>query len=435
MSAIAQPPRSARSPEKPPRRAQRPAERRIIGGVAAGLADHLGMPVLWVRLGFVVSTWFNGAGVIAYLLLWRFLPLVEQDGSPGLASAQRRGLRVGGAVLGVREVVQTLAITALGAGVFVLLGVSGRGVSTSVLLPVLAAAIGLVVIWRQLDEARLSDRTRDSSRTSSALRIAAGVGLVVVAAVYFVTQERGLGALVDLASATVIALIGVALILGPWIASLLGDLSNERRERVRSQERADVAAHLHDSVLQTLALLQRNADDPAAVAALARRQERDLRAWLYGDDAAAGESLTALLRAAADEVEQVHHVQVEVVVVGDAPASDSVEAVAKAAREAIVNAAKHAKTDRVDVYAEVAGRTVTVYVRDRGVGFDPEAVADDRMGIRTSITGRIERHGGTATVTSAPGEGTEVTLVMPLTGPWAGSRTVSPTGSPMGEAD
>ncbi|HJR89761.1 MAG TPA: PspC domain-containing protein, partial [Aeromicrobium sp.] len=49
----------------PFRRAERPAERRILGGVAAGMADHLGVPVLWVRVGFVVATWFNGAGLIA----------------------------------------------------------------------------------------------------------------------------------------------------------------------------------------------------------------------------------------------------------------------------------------------------------------------------------------------------------------------------------
>ncbi|HSI27279.1 MAG TPA: PspC domain-containing protein, partial [Aeromicrobium sp.] len=367
------------------RRAQRPAERRVLGGVAAGVADHLGLPVVGVRVGFVVLTWFNGAGAIAYLLLWRFMPLVEPERAPGIEAAQRRGLRLGGAVLGPREIVQTLAIAALGAGVFVLLGVTGRGISTSILLPVAAAAVGIVVIWRQLDDASLSEWMRQSTGVSSALRVVAGLALVVVASIYFITQQRGWGALVDLASATAIALIGVTLILGPWIASLLGDLTKERRERVRSQERADVAAHLHDSVLQTLALLQRNASDPAAVATLARRQERDLRSWLYGDDARGGESLAALLRAAADEVEEAHLARVEVVVVGDAAASDGVVALAKAAREAMVNAAKHAGTARVDVYAEVTGRTATVYVRDRGVGFDPDSVAEDRMGIRTSI--------------------------------------------------
>jgi signal transduction histidine kinase/phage shock protein PspC (stress-responsive transcriptional regulator) len=394
------------------RRAKRPAERRILGGVAAGIADHLGVNVAWVRIGFVVATWLNGAGLIAYLLLWRFLPLTEPERAPGLEAARRRGLRVGGAVVGTREILQTVAIVAVGVGVLVLLQATGRGVSTAVLLPILAAIVGVVVVWRQLDEASLSDWVRQSTGASAAVRIAAGLGLVVVAAVYFVTQERGWSALVDLASATTIALIGAALILGPWIASLLADLSRERRERVRSQERADVAAHLHDSVLQTLALLQRSADDPAAVATLARRQERDLRAWLYGEPAPGAGTLSALLRTAADEVEAAHRVPVELVMVGDAPASAHVTALAKSAREAMVNAAKHAGVARVDVYAEIAGSTATVYVRDRGRGFDPESVADDRMGIRTSIVGRMERHGGTARVQSTPGEGTEITLTM-----------------------
>jgi signal transduction histidine kinase/phage shock protein PspC (stress-responsive transcriptional regulator) len=396
----------------PHRRAERPAERRILGGVAAGIADHLGVPVVWVRVGFVAATWFNGAGLIAYLLLWRFLPLTEPVRAPGLAAAQRRGLRVGGAVVGTREILQTAAIVAVGVGVLVLLQASGRGVNTAVLLPILAAVVGVVVVWRQLDEASLSDWVRQSSGASAAVRIAAGLGLVVVAAVYFITQERGWSALVDLASASTIALIGAALILGPWVASLLADLSRERRERVRSQERADVAAHLHDSVLQTLALLQRNAADPAAVATLARRQERDLRAWLYGEEAPRAGTLAALLRVAADDVEQAHRVPVELVMVGDAPASVHVAALAKSAREAMVNAAKHAGVARVDVYAEVANGTATAYVRDRGRGFDPEAVADDRMGIRTSIVGRMERHGGTANVQSVPGDGTEITLTM-----------------------
>jgi signal transduction histidine kinase len=159
-------------------------------------------------------------------------------------------------------------------------------------------------------------------------------------------------------------------------------------------------------------LLQRNAGDPAAVATLARRQERDLRAWLYGEESPRAGTLAALLRAAADDVEEAHRVPVELVMVGDAPASVKVAALAKSAREAMVNAAKHAGVARVDVYAEVAGGSATVYVRDRGRGFNPDTVADDRMGIRTSIVGRMERHGGTASVESAPGEGTEITLTM-----------------------
>ena len=396
------------------RRASRPADSRLVGGVSAGLADHFGAPVLAVRVGFVVATWFNGAGVIAYLILWRLLPLAEPELPAGLESASRRGLRSVRARLGPKEVLQTVAVCAIGVGVLLLLQVTGRGINGSLLFPLLVGLLGIAVIWRQLDDVAWQRWMRRTSGWAFAARIAAGVAMVALAAIYVLTQERGLSGVIDVASATGVALIGIGLILGPWITKLLSDLTSERRERVRSQERADVAAHLHDSVLQTLALLQKNAGDPAAVATLARRQERDLRAWLYGDEDQHGDSLLAALRTAAVEVEEAHHVTVEVVGVGDATLDSDVAALARAAREAMVNAAKHARVGRVDVYAECDGRTAEVFVRDRGAGFDPDQVAEDRLGIRGSIVGRVERHGGTVTIRSAPGEGTEVMMQLPL---------------------
>lgn len=396
------------------RRATRPSDHRLVAGVAAGVAEHLSVSVVWVRLGFVVATWFNGAGIIVYLLLWRFLPLEQPRESPGLESARRRGLRQRVAYGSNRELFQTLAVCALGVGVIVLLQATGRGVSNALIVPVLAAVLGVAVVWRQIDDAAMSRWVQNTSGFGSAVRIGAGGALIVVAGVYFITQERGWTALLDLGAATVVAAIGVTLILGPWIGSLLGDLATERRERVRAQEREDVAAHLHDSVLQTLALLQKNAHDPAAVATLARRQERDLRAWMYGNPEAASDTLAASLRSAAADVEDAHHVAVEVVAVGDAPGGPAVAALAGAAREAMVNAAKHARVDRVDVYVEVGGSQVVVFVRDRGIGFDPAGIADDRFGIRRSMVNRMERHGGSAEVRSAPGEGTEVRLSMTL---------------------
>ena len=396
------------------RRASRPADHRLVGGVAAGLAEHLGLPVMAVRVTFVVACFFNGSGVIAYLILWRLLPLAEPELTAGLESASRRGLRTGRGRIGPAEVLQTLAICAIGAGVLLLLQVTGRGISGSLLLPLFVGMLGVSLIWRQLDDVAWQRWMRQTSGWAFAGRIAAGLLMVALAAVYVLSQERGLSGVVDVASATGIALLGVTLILGPWITKLLGDLSAERRERVRSQERADVAAHLHDSVLQTLALLQKNAADPAAVATLARRQERDLRAWLYGDETQHGDSLLASLRTAAAEVEEAHHVAVDVVGVGDAGLDTDVAALARAAREAMVNAAKHAGVARVDVYAECDGRSAEVFVRDRGVGFDPDQVADDRLGLRGSIVGRVERHGGRVTIRSAPGEGTEVRMHLPL---------------------
>ncbi|MGZ5406725.1 MAG: ATP-binding protein [Aeromicrobium sp.] len=402
------------------RRACRPADRRFVGGVSAGVAEHLGVGVMYVRLAFIVAAFFNGAGVVAYLLLWRFLPLCETQLSPGLESATRTGYRQETRPTGKRvvfEALQTAAICAIGLGLLLLLQASGRGISWQLLVPLLIALVGLSLIWRQFDDANWSRWMRQTSGWGSAARIGLGVVMVAVAGLYFLSQERGWGALVDLASAAGVAVLGLALILGPWIYKLTSDLSAERRERVRSQERADVAAHLHDSVLQTLALLQKNAGDPGTVAALAREQERELRAWLYGDENESGDSLVAVLREAAAEVETTHLTPVEVIAVGDVGLDPDVSALAKAAREAMVNAARHAQVDRIDVYAEVADRRVDVFVRDRGIGFDFGAIAEDRMGVRGSIIGRIERHGGTATLKSAPGEGTEVHMSIPRRSP------------------
>lgn len=398
------------------RRAHRPADRRLVGGVATGVAEHFGVPVLYVRLAFIVATWLHGMGVIAYLLLWRFLPLQRPDLAPGLESATRRGLRTRSRP-GTTEIAQTIALGAVGVGVLLLIQSTGRGIGGNLFGPLLVGVVGLAVIWRQYDDVAWGRWMRETRGWALASRLAAGGVLVVLAALFFLTQEGGWGAALDLAAALVIALLGVLLILGPWVVRLLGDLSQERRERVRSQERADVAAHLHDSVLQTLALLQKNAGDSAAVATLARRQERELRAWLYGDDEQPGDSLVAALRAIAADVEDTHHVPVEVIAVGDTPLDPDTTALARAAREAVVNAAKHAHVDRIDVYAECGGTAAEVFVRDRGVGFDPDAIADDRMGVRGSIVDRLERHGGTASVRSAPGEGTEVALRLPLRSP------------------
>jgi signal transduction histidine kinase len=208
-----------------------------------------------------------------------------------------------------------------------------------------------------------------------------------------------------------VTVIGLALITGPWWMRMMSQLSSERAERIRSQERADIAAHLHDSVLQTLALIQRNAGSPREVARLARGQERTLRSLLYGDRTATGQFADEL-RTAAAEVEDAYAVSVDVVVVGDAPLDGDLAALAAAAREALVNAAKHSGVDAVSVYAELEPHEVSVFVKDRGMGFDMDAIADDRQGIRGSIVGRVERHGGTVRLTSAKGAGTEVELRM-----------------------
>ncbi len=245
------------------------------------------------------------------------------------------------------------------------------------------------------------------------LRIVAGLMLLVAAIVLFSLRSGSLSVALNVGLAAAFGIVGLGFMVGPWLLRLSSDLSEEREARVRSEERADVAAHLHDSVLQTLALIQRSAGDPATVTRLARAQERDLRSWLFDSTGEGPATLAAALRSVAAEVEDAHGVHVEVVCVGDAPVTDEDRPLVLAAREAMTNAAKHSGAGTVDVYAEATSTGVEIFVRDRGVGFDPAHVAEDRQGVRGSIVGRMERHGGSASVRSVPGEGTEVRLSLP----------------------
>ncbi|MFD1825660.1 MULTISPECIES: ATP-binding protein [Mumia] len=399
----------------PVRRLYRSPSPRVLGGVAQGLADHLGVPVLWVRLAFVLTTLFQLAGVLAYAAFWVFVPLGGAEGSPGLASATRRGLRSDeeDEAQSNRSTLQTAALVVLGVGmVFIVVGSDRVG---SLLFPAVLAITGFALIWRQADDRSLRRWVRETSGWQAVLRTAAGTLLVLIAYGVFVAQlGGGLESAAQLLGALVVAVAGAGLLLGPWIVRLLATLGEERRERVRSQERADVAAHLHDSVLQTLALLQKNANDPAQVATLARRQERELRDWLYGEPADDGTTLRKGLVADATEIETAYRIPIEVVGVGDAEPDPDVDALRAAAREAMTNAVKHSGADRIDVYVEVSGTAAEVFVRDRGHGFDPAQVPEDRLGIRRSLVARMERHGGTAVVRSSPGDGTEVRLALPL---------------------
>ena len=244
-------------------------------------------------------------------------------------------------------------------------------------------------------------------------RTGVGVALVIAAGLAFLQATGALSAARDVLLAVFAVVVVLGVIFAPWIVRLVRSLASERAERIRSQERAEVAAHLHDSVLQTLAMVQRRADEPREVAALARRQERELRAWLAGRPAPGRRPASApALEAAAAEVEGRHGVPVETVAVGDAPLDPAAEAVVAAAREAMTNAAKFGGGSTVDVFAEVSPERLNVFVRDRGPGFDPAQVPADRRGVRESIVGRMRRHGGRATITSAPGSGTEVELVL-----------------------
>jgi signal transduction histidine kinase len=403
------------------RRASRDTQEPILGGVASGLARHLGFPVLWVRAGFVLAALLGGFGVVFYAGLWWLLPSDShfETAAPGIESASRGGRRPG-RIRRLTDVGPAIALAALGLGAILLLeAVLGRG---AIFWPLVIGIVGIALLWRQADEAQ-RERWLDSTGRidpvrvvfghggwASYARVAAGVGLIVLALVLYSVRGGSMGMARDVTVAALLTIAGLAIVIGPWIYRLASDLSDERAERVRTQERADVAAHLHDSVLQTLALIQKNADDGATVARLARAQERDLRSWLYAGESTDERTVASALRGAAARVEDEYGVSVDIVNVGDCDLDEALRPIVHATGEAVTNAAKHAGTGKVDVYVEITGSAVDVFVRDRGRGFDPTTVPGDRYGVRNSIMDRMHRHGGSAEVRSAPGEGTEVRL-------------------------
>lgn len=422
-----QPTRTDRDPALTPRRAYRSADDRYLGGVAGGLAVHLGVPPLWVRGAFLGSTIFGGFGAVVYAALWMMLPLdasFTSEERPGIAAATRQGKRPRRTAR-LEDVGPLVALAAMGLGLALLMQLV---VGSSVLFwPVVLGAVGMAVLWRQADEAQRERWTDTSGRLNplravvggggwaSWARMVVGLGLLVSAVAAFAVQSGRVAVLQEILIAIVLGVLGLGLIVGPWLYRMANDLTQERSARVRSQERADMAAHLHDSVLQTLALIQKHAHDGHTVSKLARAQERDLRTWLYGDVAQTATQVSGALRTAAAEVEDQHGVPVEVVTVGDVAMAEDLRPVVLAAREAMVNAAKHSGADKIDVYAEMGAGRVEVFVRDRGKGFDQGEVPADRLGVRGSIVDRMSRHGGGAVIKTAPGEGTEVRLSMQTT--------------------
>ena len=301
----------------------------------------------------------------------------------------------------------------------------GLWLGDTLVLPVVLGAAGSIVIWARADE---DDRRRWTSlpdrfpghaeqrSPASPVRLLAGLILIGIGVTAILATNNALLALRSVGLAIGATLVGAALVFGPWISRLVGDLTEERRERIRSEERAEVAAHLHDSVLQTLALIQRSADQPRRMVALARSQERELRAWLYDQRelSAPDATLRGLLDDVLAQVEAAHELDVELVIVGDAAPDEDVRALVAAVREALTNAGKHAGVTTASVYVGVVDDDLVAFVRDRGAGFDADAIAGDRRGIADSIRGRLRRHGGTATLHTAPGEGTEWEFVLPL---------------------
>jgi signal transduction histidine kinase len=356
-------------------RIQRAEGERVVAGVCAGIARALDVDASFVRLAFALLAFAGGAGFVAYLGAWAFLP-APGDPQP------RRARRITGTVLLVWA-----AILALG----------GLGLSNSLVWPLALVAVGAVLLSGAtfgLEERRAR---------------AAALLLIVIGIVVFIgNNTRGTASTLLAPGAVAAALV---LVLAPSAWRLAREREAERAARIRTEERADFAARVHDSVLQTLTLIQK---DPADARRLARRQERELRAWLYPDREATAEgTLAGAVESAAAEIEELHGVRVDLVRTGDAPLGERTEALVLAAREAMANAARHSGVEEVSVFLDAGDNGISLYVRDRGSGFDPDAVAADRRGLAESIRGRMERVGGSARIVSAPGEGTDVELELP----------------------
>jgi len=372
-----------------------------VGGVCAGFAARLGIDPLLIRIGFVLTLLAGGVGIPLYGIGWALIPAEGPERPVVTRLLNRRDTWL------VAAGMACLTLSAV-----LVLRDWGVWFGDKIIWPTVIAAAGGALIWRQSQAAPERAEPRAQLPREAVNRAGMGAALVIGGALLFLSLNDSLAPAREVVLPVAVALIAVTIILAPWWIRLVRGLAAERAARIRSQERAEVAAHLHDSVLQTLALVQKRAEDPREVAALARRQERELRSWLNSTRPSGTNTLAGALETAATEVEADHHVPIEVVTVGDGPLDERAAALVAAAREALVNASKFAGPEPIALYAEVEDGRAEVFVRDRGPGFDPDAVSPDRRGVRDSIVARMERHGGRATVHSTPGHGTEIELVM-----------------------
>ena len=397
---------------RPLRRMERPVQGRHLGGVCAGLAEHLGLNVRHVRLVFLVACLGGGAGIVAYLFLWALTPQALDTTPVGGADSVAVSRPA-------RESVRNLVV---GLGLLFVGGVllaqrQGVDLHLGVLIPLLTVAGGAALAWSKLDDAErdrwLVGDMGSGGRRAGLVRLGIGIALASIGVIVLATQGRGLAGLWNVGIAAVAVLAGAALIAAPWGVRLWGDLRLEQEQRIRETERADIAAHLHDSVLQTLALIQRKSADPAEVVRLARSQERELRGWLYAGPLGSKASLASAVTEVAHEVEDLHGIPIELVVTGDRTLDVGGAALVRALRESLLNAVRHGAPP-VSVYVEVGSELVEVFVRDHGPGFDLGDVPPDRFGVRESILGRMSRHGGSAALRRLE-RGTEVSLSLPVT--------------------
>jgi signal transduction histidine kinase/phage shock protein PspC (stress-responsive transcriptional regulator) len=396
---------------------RRDPDDRLGGGLAAGIGAWRGFSPTTVRIACVVAALFSqGWAVPFYFAGWLMIPAMGEQTSIG-AKARHDS----------RGVALAIGLASLLAVFLLLAGVLNDGAIEIYGWPQVASVFCLTLIWRNASESERAAMRHliqpleglwtggGKMGRGTTLRIAASAVLLVAGLGWLLSLHGGTALLAPLGGFVLVA-AAIVLLVGPWWLRIARDLVLERQARARAQERADMAARVHDSVLQTLALIQRRAEDPAAVVRLARAQERELRSWLFegrapgdADVASFAEGIRRIQR----DVEARHEVPVEVVTVGDCPLDEHLSALLAAAGEATVNAAKWSGAGVISLFAEVEPDKVAVAVRDRGKGFDPDAVPADRKGVAESIRGRMSRHGGKAIVQSAPGEGTKVTLTLP----------------------
>jgi signal transduction histidine kinase/phage shock protein PspC (stress-responsive transcriptional regulator) len=383
----------------------RPLAGRRVAGVCAGLADHLGWPVRAVRLGMIALI-VLGPGVVAYVMLWALTPEAEGSADPAGGPdpvAERLGGGDGPALVLLGAIVGLLGLAWIGQR-------SGLDLRLGVLLPLFVIAVGAVIGLSQLDAARRNQWLAGSG-WQTAIRLGLGVVVTAGGILALVTRDIPISQTWDIVVAVLVVLLGAALLVAPWGVRVMAELRSEQAARARADERADMAAHLHDSVLQTLALIQRQSGDAARVATLARAQERELRTWLYGGGASAPTSLSGALAEVIGDVEGAHGIPVDLVMTGDRDMDDGAQALVRALREALANAVRHGSPP-VSVYIEAGRSGVEAFVRDHGPGIDLDAIPVDRLGVRESIIGRMTRHGGTASVRRLQ-PGTEWTLTLP----------------------
>lgn len=371
---------------------------RWLAGVASAVAAEIGVAPVMLRIAFVLLTLSGGIGLALYAAAWLSFTYYERQ-HPGRPYAPvPKGRSRGHRLVGVVSVV-------LGVELFAKKALA-IGIQDTRLWPVGVAAFGILLAW--------SSGRVDWAAPYELVRAIGGLMLVAGGVIGFIALNFGgaAGPTALLIATTVLS--GVLLVVAPWLWRAATQVSQARMDRLRADERAELAAHLHDSVLQTLSLIQRSAGDRASTLRLARRQERELREWLFGKSRSGAERhVLAALTEVASEVEDLTGLPIEVVGVGDAPVDDRLTALVAAAREAMVNAATHSGAARIDVYVETRDDVIEVFVRDTGRGFDPSSLPGDRRGVRESIVGRMQRVGGHASVNSGPGRGTEVALELP----------------------